>query len=156
MATLFGQTFTRTQLLQRVGDVSQVGDVCLKTLADGAERGVRVADFSTGSGFRFSVLIDRGMDIGPAEWGGKPLAWQSGVGAVHPAHYDAIGLGWLRSFPGGLMVGCGLDNVGGPNSDEGEDLGRLVEPGLQDPAEQGPPHLSTSDDSKRHGFLLSP
>ena len=123
MATLFGQTFTRTQLLQHVGDVSQVGGVSLKTLADGAERGVRVADFNTGSGFRFSVLIDRGMDIGPAEWAGKPLAWQSGISAVHPAYFDPIGLGWLRSFPGGLMVGCGLDNVGGPNTDEDEELG---------------------------------
>jgi hypothetical protein len=63
------------------------------------------------------------MDVGPAEWAGRPLAWESGAGAVHPAHYDPVGLGWLRSFPGGLMVGCGLDNVGVPSSDEGEDLG---------------------------------
>ena len=123
MATLFGKTFTRAELLPRIGDVSQVGGVCLKTLADGAERGVRVADFSTGSGFRFGVLIDRGMDIGPAEWAGRPLAWQSGVGAVHPAYFDPTGLGWLRSFPGGLMVGCGPDNVGVPSTDEGEEFG---------------------------------
>ncbi len=123
MAKLFGKQYSRTELLQYVGDVTQIGGVRIKTLADGAERGVRVADFETGSGFRFTVLIDRGMDIGPAAWGDRPLAWQSGVGAVHPAYYDPIGLGWLRSFPGGLMVGCGLDNVGVPNNDEGEELG---------------------------------
>jgi hypothetical protein len=123
MATLFGRRYTRTELLQHVGDVSQLGGVRLKVLDDGAERGVRVADFTTGSGLRFSVLIDRGMDIGAADWGGKPLSWISGAGAVHPAYYDPIGLGWLRSFPGGLMVGCGLDNVGLPSSDGDEELG---------------------------------
>ena len=102
MATLFGKRYTRAELLQYVGDVSQVCGVRLKTLDNGAERGVRVADFDTGSGFRFTVLIDRAMDIGPADWSGKPLAWTSGVGAVHPGLYDPIGLGWLRSFPGGL------------------------------------------------------
>jgi galactose mutarotase-like enzyme len=128
MAMLFGQQYTRQELLRYVGDVSQVGGVELKTMHNGPERGVRAADFYTGSGLRFSVLIDRGMDIGPAEWRGRPLAWRSPVGAVHPAYYEPIGLGWLRSFAGGLMVGCGLDNVGLPCTDAGEELslhGRL-------------------------------
>ena len=123
MATLFGKRYTREGLLRHVGDVSQVGGVELKTLDNGPARGVRTADFYTGSGFRFTVLIDRGMDIGPAGWGGRPLAWRSPVGVVHPAYYDPIGLGWLRSFAGGLMVGCGLDNVGLPCTDAGEELG---------------------------------
>ena len=123
MATLFGKTLKKQELLQYVGDISQVAGVCLKTLANGAERGVRVADFETGSGFRFTVLIDRGMDVGPAAWAGRPLAWASGTGVTHPAYYDPIGLGWLRSFPGGLVVGCGLDNVGSPGTDGGEELG---------------------------------
>jgi hypothetical protein len=128
MATLFGTSYTRAELLQYVGDVSQVGGVRLYTLADGPERGVRAAEVRTGSGFRFTVLIDRGMDVGAAEWRGMPLAWRSPAGAVHPAHYDPSDTSWLRSFPGGLMVGCGLDNVGSPGSDQGEALsvhGRL-------------------------------
>jgi hypothetical protein len=123
MATLWGKTYTREELLQRVGDMRQLAGVTLKTLGDGSERGVRVADVSTGSGFRFSVLIDRGMDIGAADWAGRPLAWQSGAGVVHPAYYDPKELEWLRSFPGGLMVGCGPDNVGMFSVDEGEELG---------------------------------
>jgi hypothetical protein len=123
MAFLFGKHHTRQELLQYVGDLGQVGGVRLKVLDNGPERGVRAADFATGSGFRFTVLIDRGMDIGAADWGGKPLAWASGAGAVHPAFYDPRGLEWLRSFPGGLVVGCGLDNVGVPGSDGGEELG---------------------------------
>jgi hypothetical protein len=97
--------------------------VQLKTLDNGPARGVRTAEFTTGSGLRFSVHVDRGMDIGPAEWRGRPLAWRAPAGAVHPAYYDSVGLGWLRSFPGGLMVGCGLDNVGSPCTDAGEALG---------------------------------
>lgn len=123
MATLFGKEYGRAELLQYVGDIRQVGGVRLKTLADGAERGVRVADFDTGSGLRFSVIVDRGMDVGAADWAGRPLAWQSAAGAAHPAYYDPQGLGWLRTFHGGLMVGCGPDNVGVPNVDQGEELG---------------------------------
>jgi hypothetical protein len=123
MVRLFDKDYTRAELLQYVGDVSQIGGVRIQTLADGPERGVRTADFDTGSGFRFTVLIDRGMDVGAATWAGRPLAWQSGTGAVHPSFYDPNGAGWLRSFAGGLMVGCGLDNVGTANVDEGEALG---------------------------------
>jgi hypothetical protein len=123
MVHLYGKTWSKQDLLQHVGDIGQIGRVQLKSLEDGAERGVRVADVSTGSGLNFTVLIDRGMDIGPADWAGQPLAWRSGAGAVHPAYYDPAGLGWLRSFPGGLMVGCGLDNVGQPEPDQGQDLG---------------------------------
>ena len=73
MATLFGKQYTRAELLQYVGDTSQVCGVRLKTLDNGAERGVRIADFDTGSGLRFTVLIDRAMDIGPADWCGRPM-----------------------------------------------------------------------------------
>ena len=38
----------------------------------------------TGGGLAFTVLIDRGLDIGPADYKGIPLAWQSGTGAADP------------------------------------------------------------------------
>ena len=48
---------------------------------------------------------------------GQPLAWQSPTGIVHPAYFrEEV---WLRSFHGGLLVTCGLQNVGDPNVDEG-------------------------------------
>ena len=81
MVKLFGQTYTRSELLPLVGDIRQIGGVTIKTLEDGAGRGVRVADVATGSGFCFSVLIDRAMDVGAADWAGRPLAWHSSAGA---------------------------------------------------------------------------
>jgi hypothetical protein len=92
-------------------------------LQDGPEAGVRIADVRSGSGLRFQVSLDRGMDISVAEYKGIPLAWRSPNGDVHPGYYDPKGLGWLRSFPGGLVTGCGLTNAGAPCVDDGEDLG---------------------------------
>lgn len=98
MATLFGRQWTRQELLTYVGDISQLGGIRLSTLADGPERGVRAADVRTGGGLNFTVLLDRGMDIGQAEYRGVPLAWVSATGPVAPAFYEPHGTGWLRTF----------------------------------------------------------
>jgi hypothetical protein len=123
VATLFGRQWTRQELLTHVGDISQLGGIRLVTLADGPERGVRAADVRTGDGFNFTVLLDRGMDIGHAEYRGTPLAWVSPTGPVAPAAYEPHGIGWLRTFHGGLLTTCGLTQVGVPNVDSGEELG---------------------------------
>jgi hypothetical protein len=123
MAHLFGRNFTRQKLLSYVGDLSQIAGVTLGELTDGVERGVRTADFRSGSGLRFSVSLDRGLDIGPAEFRGIPLAWISPTGFAHPRHFEPEGFGWLRSFGGGLLTGCGLTSLGSPEVDEGEALG---------------------------------
>ena len=82
-------------------------------------RGIRIADVDNGSGLRFAVLLDRGMDIGDASFNGVPFAYQSPVGMVHPPYFEPDGYRWLRSFGGGLMTGCGLRNVGNPEVEEG-------------------------------------
>ena len=123
MTTLFGRQWTRQELLTFVGDLSQVCGIRPVTLADGPERGVRAADVRTGDGLNFTVLLDRGMDIGPAEYRGIPLAWISPTGPISPAFYDPRGIGWLRTFHGGLLTTCGLTQTGVPNVDLDEDLG---------------------------------
>jgi len=117
MAKLFGQEMTKDELLRLTGDVSQVAGVWRFIWAEGKEKGVEALEFRTGSGFHFVVLPDRGMDISYAEYQGIPLAWISPTGQTHPAFYEPEGLGWLRSFYGGLLVTCGLVNVGGPDID---------------------------------------
>src|SRR5512140_592636 len=123
MASLFGQQYSREQILAHVGDLSQIAGIRLMDLRDGAECGVRIADIRTGSGLRFQVSLDRGMDISMAEFKGASLAFRSPNGDVHPHRFEPAGLGWLRGFPGGLMTGCGMTNVGSPCVDEGEALG---------------------------------
>ncbi len=123
MATLFNRQWTRAELMNHIGDLSQVAGVKLSELSDGNERGVRTADVRTGSGLEFTILLDRGMDIGQASYKGMPLAWNSPTGFVHPMYYDERGVNWLRTFGGGLLMGCGLTSAGAPEVDDGEELG---------------------------------
>jgi hypothetical protein len=109
-------------LLRRVGRLEQVAGIEAFTYADGAEEGVRAVRVRTGTGLSFTVLPDRGMDIGPAEFQGMALAWSSPTGVVAPWYREVEGEGWLRSFHGGLLATCGLDNVG--PAGEG-DVGRV-------------------------------
>jgi hypothetical protein len=123
MATVFGKNFSRRELERRVGHLSQIAGVRLLQLQQGLETGVRVADVRSGSGLRFQISLDRGMDISVADYKGMSLAWRSPQGDVHPGHFDPKGMGWLKSFPGGLMTGCGLTTAGAPSTDAGEELG---------------------------------
>ncbi len=113
MTRLYGQTMSRRALAERTGALSQFAGVRLMTLGDGVERGVRQLEFRTGTGLRFTVLIDRAMDIAECEHGGRAVGWHSPSGFRHPGLHEYEGeggLGWFRSFSG-LMVTCGLDHV---------------------------------------------
>lgn len=123
MPILYGKQFTRQELEKRVGHLSQIAGVRMMQLQEGAEAGVRIADVRSGSGLRFQISLDRGMDISVAEYKGISLAWRSSHGDVHPSYYDPRGMGWAQSFPGGLMTGCGLTYLGAPCVDDGEELG---------------------------------
>ncbi|MGA2488620.1 MAG: aldose 1-epimerase family protein [Anaerolineales bacterium] len=123
MANLFNRSWTRSELLNYVGDLSQISGIRLREWADGTERSLRVADVRTGSGLGFTVLLDRGMDIGPASYKGMPLAWVSPTGWGHPMYYDLQSTGWLRTFGAGLLTGCGLTSAGAAGEDDGESLG---------------------------------
>lgn len=120
---LFDRTFTKTDLLPLVGSMGQLCGATLKELSDGPGRGVRVADVTTGGGLSYTIMLDRGMDISRAAVGAVPLAWRSPVGEVSPHAFDASGIGWLRSFPGGLLATCGLTYLGAPCDDDGQSLG---------------------------------
>jgi hypothetical protein len=106
----------KSELLQRVGNMTQLAAVRRLVVDDGKGRGMRVLEFNSGGGLTFTVHPDRGMDIGQAFYRGVPLAWTSCNGeAAAPQFYDAQGFEWLRTWGGGLLTGCGLTNVGGPN-----------------------------------------
>ncbi len=117
MARLWGRDWSRGELERRVGDIQQIGGVRLVELADGKERGVRAAQFRTGTGFAFTVLLDRALDISSAEYCGRSLNWRSMTEDVHPAYFEPDGLNWVRTFYGGLVVTCGLTWAGAPCSE---------------------------------------
>lgn len=117
MPEIFGNKYSRTELLRRVGRLEQVAGVRLATLGDGAERGVRILEFRTGSGFIFEVLVDRAFDIGRCEQSGQALGWQSGVGFSGPWYSEPNDLGFLRTWGGGLLTTAGLDHAFFPATD---------------------------------------
>jgi hypothetical protein len=108
-------------LRRHVGDLSQLVSTREVRLVDGNEDGLRAVDVRVSDGLSALVLLDRGMDLGPAWAAGHQITWQSSTGMVHPAHYQERD--WLRSFHGGLLVTCGLQNVGPACVDEGVEHG---------------------------------
>src|SRR6266581_2400656 len=119
---------TRRELMRRVGRLEQVAGVRLVSLGDGVERGVRVLEFRTGTGFSFDVLVDRSMDVGRCELRGQSLAWLSPTGVVGPWYSEPMGLGWFRSWGGGMVVTCGLDHTLLGGVDDASQFHQLVRP----------------------------
>lgn len=121
---LRNETFNPEEILRRVGRMDQVASVVPVTLENGTERGVRAFDIENSSGLRIQVLADRALDIGAASYKGINLCWHSPAGFANPAFYEPIGDGWLRTFGGGLLVTCGLTNVGPPATENGRSYGQ--------------------------------
>ena len=117
---IHGQSLTPAQLRRHIGHMDQVAGIQLVQLDDGRARASRAALVRTGTGFEFTVAIDRCLDIAAASHQGRALGWRSTAGDVAPQYYEAEGIRWLRSYSGGLVATCGLTNVGGPAPDSAE------------------------------------
>jgi len=120
---LFGKNLSKAEILKRVGDMTQIAGARSFEFNDGPARGVRAIEVYTGSGFRFTIVPDRGMDISHADHNGRSLCWHSGSSEANPGLYQPEGLEWLYNFYGGLVVTCGLTYYGAPCVDQGEALG---------------------------------
>ena len=102
----------------KISNPSQMGGIETYVIDNGPGRGTRIAWINTGSGFRYKVVIDRGLDIADAFYNQYNLSWISHLGITPPQPFSAKGIDWLRTFGGGLLTTCGLSHVGGPESDE--------------------------------------
>ncbi|TAE96456.1 MAG: DUF4432 family protein [Runella slithyformis] len=103
----------------KIGNVAQLGGIETSILDNGAGRGTRIAWINTGTGLRYKVVIDRGMDIMEAFFNQHSLAWLSHVGSTAPQPMSDQGIDWLRTFGGGLITTCGLSNVGSTSGTHG-------------------------------------
>ena len=106
-----------TDWAEKISNPLQVGGIETAVLDNGAGRGTRIAWVNTGAGLRYKVVIDRGLDIADAQYNADSLAWISHLGVIAPAARPYRGIEWLQGFGGGLLTTCGLDHVGGPESD---------------------------------------
>ncbi|MBN2048536.1 MAG: aldose 1-epimerase family protein [Anaerolineaceae bacterium] len=114
----------KEDLRRYIGQMGQIAGIQSVDVNDGRGRGNRNFHVYTGSGLCFDVVVDRGMDILGFSYQGKSMVWHSPVGQAASSYYEPEGLGWLRTFQGGLLQTCGLDQVGIPNEDEGEHFGQ--------------------------------
>ena len=122
MVELYGRTLSRREVARHSGMMSQFAAVRFMTLGDGVERGIRMLEFRTGTGFRFTVLVDRALDVADCEYRGAAIGWHSPSGFRHPGLHEYEGEGgfaFLRSFSG-LFVTCGLDHILFMHSDTAE------------------------------------
>lgn len=126
MPNLFGQRYSKRQLLDLVGDISQVAHARKAELVEGNERGADLIEVFNASGLCFSILPGRALDIASAHYKGMSLCFRGNTGDVGPAFYEPQGYGWMRSFYGGLVLSCGMTFTGHPEIDpeeENEELG---------------------------------
>ena len=126
MPRLFGRDWSRDELLDRIGEPSQLaGARCADTLRS-PESGAGALEMWNSSGLRLTLLPGRCLDIADARFRGMPLCFHAAPGVVGPAFHEPQGEGWLRGWCGGLLTTCGLTFVGHPERDpeeEDEDLG---------------------------------
>ncbi len=75
-----------------------------------------------GKGLEAWISLDRAGDISRLTYKGDNMGFFSPCGYVSPQYYDKEGFGCLKSFTAGFFTTCGLNNLGAPNNDEGQEL----------------------------------
>lgn len=123
MPKLYGTEYSRKQLEMSTGAPWQTGGARRLTFAEGPEAGTEAVQFDTGTGLTFNVLPGRGLDIASAKFCGAPLAFELPAGEARASFFEPEGLGWLRTFFGGLVTTCGMTWAGAPCEDAGQKLG---------------------------------
>ncbi len=104
----------KSELLKYMGSVSQLGGLKRYTFAEGRAKGVEAVDVVTGTGFDFTVMPGRCMDLAWARYQGVPISYMSKADLAFPAYAEHEGMEWLRSFCAGMLTTCGFSNVGSP------------------------------------------
>lgn len=105
-----------------LGHESQLYGIEEHRLIGGKGDGMRLFQIHNGKGLDLTVSPDRNGDITRLRYKGMNMSYLSPSGYVAPAYYDSVGTNWLSSFTAGFLTTCGLNNVGTPNTDQGEVL----------------------------------
>ena len=105
-----------------IGHDSQLYGIEEHRLVGGKGDGIRLLEINNGKGLEMTVSPDRNADISRLRFKGINMSYMSPCGYVAPAFYDSIGSNWLQSFTAGFLTTCGLQAVGSPCTDEGEEL----------------------------------
>lgn len=106
-------------LLKKLGNIEQIAGIREAKLLRGRGEGISVAEFYNAAGLRFTVVPDRCMDLFDLSYKGVNLSFQSKNGLTSPQAFSAANGEFAEQWPGGMLVTCGLDNVGGHDGNHG-------------------------------------
>ncbi|MCR5545139.1 MAG: aldose 1-epimerase family protein [Lachnospiraceae bacterium] len=105
-----------------IGHPSQLCGVEEHRLVGGKGDGIRIYEVRNKNGLELSICPDRNGDITRLRFKGINMSYMSPCGYVAPAYYNDNGIKWLNSFTAGFLTTCGLNGVGTPCIDEGEEV----------------------------------
>lgn len=106
-------------LLRQLGSIDQLAGIRESRLLNGPSGGVRIAEFYNAAGLRFTLVPDRCMDIYDLSYKGVNVSFQSKNGLTAPQLCSAADGEFNEQWPAGMLVTCGLDNVGEHASGDG-------------------------------------
>ena len=107
------------ELLKKLGNIDQLAGIRETKLLRGRGEDIQLAEFYNATGLRFSVVPDRCMDLWDLSYKGINFSFQSKNGLTSPQAYTPADGEFAEQWPGGMLVTCGLDNVGGHASEGG-------------------------------------
>lgn len=110
MATLYGTHYTRAELLDKLGNLGTLAGIRQIEYQDGFARGLRAYEVVNGA-IRFTVYLDKCMDIGEFYYNGIPLHYHARPGVMNGSWFND-GENAPRSIMCGMLFTCGLSNVG--------------------------------------------
>lgn len=105
-----------------LGNSFQLSGVERYRLEGGKAEGIEVLHAKNGNGIDLYLSLSRAGDIMALTYRGIMLNYLTPNGYVHPSYYDPHGSGWIKAFAAGFLTTCGLENVGSPCQDKGEEL----------------------------------
>lgn len=106
-----------------IGSEHQLRGVEEYSLIGGKAEGMKIVHVRNGLGLDMYISLDRGGDICNLTYKGQNVNYITPNGLVSSKYFDPKGDGWIKSFTAGFLTTCGLENVGVPNTDNGEELG---------------------------------
>lgn len=105
-----------------IGHDSQVYGAEEHRLVGGKGDGMRIFEVNNGKGLELTICPDRCGDITRLRFQGINLSYFSPCGYAAPSYYEGIGDKFLKTFTAGFLTTCGLQAVGTPGVDAGEEL----------------------------------
>lgn len=105
-----------------IGHESQLYGIEEHRLIGGKGDGMRLLEIHNGKGLDLTISLDRCADISRLRFKGINMSYLSPCGYVAPSYYESKGTDWLKSFTAGFLTTCGLEAVGSPCVDNGEEF----------------------------------